>query len=86
MVILFPSDYFNKKKPDEMFDEQVRAFKSLDFDIATVSLEDLQLGKVRFHPSLPEGEEVLYRGWMVSPDEYKQLAEAITRSGAFYNA
>lgn len=38
MIILFLSDYFNKKKPDEM---------------------------------LTEGEIVLYRGWMLSEDEYQ---------------
>ena len=82
MVILFPSDYFDKKKPDEMFSDQVRAFESLNFKISTVSLEDLQLSKVRFYPALPENEEVLYRGWMVSPGEYEQLAGAVLEAKA----
>ena len=82
MVILFPSDYFDKKKPDEMFSDQVQAFESLDFKISTVSLEDLQFGKVRFYPALPENEEVLYRGWMISPNEYEQLAGAVLEAKA----
>ena len=82
MIVLFPSDYFDKKKPDDVFAEQVHAFQTLGFATSTTSLEDLPPGKATFQPALPEGETVLYRGWMLSGDDYKLLIDAITQAGA----
>ena len=82
MIVLFPSDYFDKKKPDDIFAEQVHAFQALGFATFTTSLEDLSLDKVKFYPALPQGETVLYRGWMLSSSDYKILADAITRAGS----
>lgn len=82
MIILFPSDYFEKQKPDEMFANQVDAFQDAGFATATVSLEDLSLGKVRFHPNLDADETILYRGWMLSSTDYQALVNAVIGTGA----
>ncbi len=82
MVILFPSDYFDKKNPDDMFAEQAKAFETLGFETFLVSLEDLKLGSIKFYPSLPKKETVLYRGWMLSGQEYEQLINAIINAEA----
>jgi hypothetical protein len=39
LVFLFPSDYFNPKKPDQAFTDQAQALKQLGFKIAVLSLE-----------------------------------------------
>ncbi len=82
MKILFPSDYFDKKKPDEMLSDQAEAFKAAGFDIATVSIEDLATGSLKFFPALIEDEIVLYRGWMLSSSDYQLLTDAIIQAGA----
>ena len=82
VTVLFPSDYFDKKKPDETFSEQVHAFQALGFAVATTPLEDLPLGKAKFYPPLSESETVLYRGWMLSGDDYALLTQATAQAGA----
>ena len=42
MVVLFPSDYFNKKNSDGMFAEQVTAFEALGFKTFMVSIGRLK--------------------------------------------
>ena len=80
MTVLFPSDYFTKKKPDETFSEQVHAFQALGFAVAMTPLEDLSLGKARFYRPLSESGPVLYRGWMLSGGDYGLLTQAISAS------
>lgn len=80
MVILFPSDYFNKKKPDELFSEQVTAFRNLGFSIATISLEDLASGNATIYPTLNDQETILYRGWMLTTQDYTQLISTIKQA------
>lgn len=82
MIVLYQSDYFDKQKPDEMFLEEANAFKAQGFSIATFSLDALFSGKTIVYPNLNKGETVLYRGWMLSDDNYRLLIDAITQTGA----
>ena len=82
MIVLFPSDYFNKKEPDETFAEQAQAFHALGFATATISLESLPSGKTKIHPPLSEDATVLYRGWMLSGGDYTLLTQVVAQAGA----
>lgn len=79
--VVFPSDYFNKRKPDEMFLEQVQAFSDLGFAVATISLDDLKENKGKLFPRLPENATVLYRGWMLSGKHYQSYVQCLTENG-----
>jgi len=81
MIVLFPSDYFDKKKPDALFLEQAKAFQSSGFSIATISLEDLSTGNASIYPKPNNTETILYRGWMLSTQDYQQLIKTIEQAG-----
>lgn len=80
MNILFPADYFNKRSADEAFSDQWNAFKAAGFSCHTLDAETLSAKSVT--PSLPEGAVVLYRGYMLSPDQYGDLHRSIAALGA----
>ena len=82
MRFLFPSDVIKPKTPDDAFIDQIEAFRTAGFEISIVSLEYLQLGERKVYPPIPEGETIVYRGWMITQDEYAVLTDAVTRYGA----
>ena len=82
MRFLFPSDVINPKSPDAAFSDQIDAFRNVGFESSIVSLEYLQMGERKVYPPIPEGEIVVYRGWMITQNEYAALFDAVTRYGA----
>ena len=87
MRLLYPCDPFDKKMPDEAYLEEYAAAQTAGFSCSLYSAEDLELGEFKPRPLLTEGEEVIYRGWMLTPDKYAHLQSAIERKGglAFTN-
>lgn len=81
MFILYPQDYFNKKLPDESFMDETAETKKL-----------LSIGTFFSPPA--EGETVVYRGWMLSSDEYDEISafcqkkglNLLTDKATYYNA
>ncbi|WP_330486222.1 ATP-grasp domain-containing protein [Tumidithrix elongata] len=82
MRFLFPSDYFNPKKPDEGFLEQVECLHREGFETSVISLETLGVGTSKIVPPPVLGESVVYRGWMLSPLDYESLAGVVQSKGA----
>lgn len=68
MFILYPQDYFNKKKTDESFLDETEETK-LIFSIGTM-----------FSKNYQENDKVLYRGWMLNSNEYDELEEFIKKN------
>lgn len=56
--------------------------RAAGFDVSFFSLEDFQSGELRLYPPLPSTSEILYRGWMLSGDEYKRFQTAVAQVGA----
>ena len=81
MHFLYPSDPFRTKQPDEFYAAEVAALRAEGFSVSVVSLEDFQAGSFRASPVLP-ATTVTYRGWMLSPSDYKGLVSSISQSGA----
>ena len=79
MKLLYPSSMLSSKEADDIFEAEHSAAKEAGIQTALFSLEDLQRGKRL--PDFTDGEAVLYRGWMMTPSEYKKLCEQITQSG-----
>lgn len=81
MHFLYPSDPFRTKRPDEMYAEECAVVKARGFGVSVFSFEEFQAGTFRAFPPLP-ADTIVYRGWMLSGDEYKSLAAEIVRRGA----
>lgn len=73
---IFPTDIINPKKPDDTFVDQIEAFKKAGFDTALVDLE-----RKRFVGSIPDGATLVYRGWMMTGEEYATLQALAYVSG-----
>jgi hypothetical protein len=82
MRFLYPCDPFNKKDPDETYLEEFSAAQAAGMACSLYSAEDFEAGDFKPRPLFAEHEEVLYRGWMLTPNGYGQLLEAIERKGA----
>ena len=81
MRLLYPCDYFNKKQPDDSYAEEFLAAQATGIACSLYSAEDFESGKFQPHPLFAEQEEILYRGWMLNPNSYGQLLEAIECKG-----
>jgi hypothetical protein len=75
MNILYPCDPFNKLLPDAEYLEEFTKATQAGINCFLFSLEDLVDGKFKIFPKLTESNnyDFLYRGWMLSIDEYKNL-------------
>ncbi|THF86797.1 hypothetical protein E7T09_11985 [Deinococcus sp. KSM4-11] len=76
--VVFPADYFTARQPDEAFADQAAAFAGLGWKVSTFALDSDR----RFRPPLEPDESVLYRGWMLTGDAYRDFEDAVTSAGA----
>jgi hypothetical protein len=84
--LLFCSDPLSPARPDEMYLEEVRAAEAAGFEWALINFEALvQEGNaqaaVRRVTPTASPEQALYRGWMLRPEQYGQLYEALRQRG-----
>jgi hypothetical protein len=78
LQFLYPSSLLNPRQVDELYEEEYRAVCSA-FPTVLFSLESFLAGQFRAKlQTLP----TLYRGWMLSPTEYKNLYDAVAKAGA----
>lgn len=81
MRFLFPSDYFNTKKVDSAYSELFCCLRNIGFEASIISLEALASGKI--FPTPPKsGSKLIYRGWMLTSDDYSLLVNAVRLTGA----
>ena len=66
-------------RPDEMFEDQHSAVIAAGFSGSFCS--DAVLAGVESLPGIPAGSTVVYRGWMVTGNEYAALVRAIENAG-----
>ncbi|MFZ2266281.1 MAG: ATP-grasp domain-containing protein [Azonexus sp.] len=82
MRLLYPCDPFNKKEPDETYAEEFLAAQAAGLACSLYSAEDFESGEFKPRPLFADQEEILYRGWMLDPNAYGKLLEAIECKGA----
>lgn len=82
MNLLYPSSPLRASKPDEQYEAEVSNVRNAGFDVALFSFEDFQNGEFNAHPALSDESEIIYRGWMLSGDEYQRFEHAVSKSGA----
>ncbi|MCR9277840.1 MAG: ATP-grasp domain-containing protein [Pseudomonadaceae bacterium] len=79
MQVLYPSDYFKSSTVDEQYAPEAKAFRARGVSVATLK-QDMDISTSAL-VGIEAGEEVIYRGWMLSEAEYSKLQEAIIDSG-----
>lgn len=78
-TILFPSQPHNIRQIDECFLEERSAAEKACFETGLV---DLSSNAPQLFSSKLEGKHVIYRGWMMSDQEYNRLYYGILKEGA----
>jgi hypothetical protein len=76
---LFPKAY-GRNIPDEFFTDQFLAFSEAGFSVSLCP--DAVLAGSRLLDAVPDGSTVVYRGWMLTAEQYLNLARAVERSQA----
>lgn len=82
MHLLYPCDPFDKKRPDEDYEEEFFSAQAAGLICSLFSTEDFQCGIFKPRSSGPFDGQVLYRGWMLTPEEYSKLTVAVETEGA----
>src|SRR5437870_321040 len=86
MQLIFCSDPLEPGKPDSAYEAEVAAAKNLGLDYTVIDYEALVLEgnstkAVRRVQTTSAPEIALYRGWMLTPEGYEQLYDALTARG-----
>lgn len=82
MILLVPSNPLNHKWADEQFISETVFASEMGFDVVLIDFEAVlqrEAKKVVLRKGV-EGQAV-YRGWMLSPDDYAWLAEVLAKNG-----
>lgn len=82
MRLLFPADYWNALAPDVAYEVEVEAASKVHLDFSLVKsdalIEQQNIGRaIRRVESAAAKEIAVYRGWMLKPQVYEQLYEAL---------
>ncbi len=81
MRVLFPYNPLNEKEADGPFNEEYLRLKEMGIECSLFDYDTLPLDEFRPKPRLAEGDVVLYRGWMLNPDSYKNLSNLVQKNG-----
>lgn len=83
MRVIFCDDGFSPKEVDYMYGEEYESAKRNSLSVSLISFEEIKNGNVesaikRIKPN-DKKERGFYRGWMLKPDQYLQLYNALLR-------
>ena len=86
MRVLYPSDPFNPKMPDENYREEYEATIAAGVRASTFSFENFEAGSFKARPENFDGEIVLYRGWMMTPNSFTGLVNMLAGSALAFTS
>jgi len=81
MQIIYPDDYSNLCKPDETFELEYLCARQRGIHCLLLASEAAAMGKYQFSAPFESGSPVVWRGWMLNADEYRQLYGAVAARG-----
>lgn len=81
MHLLFPSAPFSKVAVDDEYAGEYETARHAGLECSVLCTQDFDEGKFTARPALPTGAKVIYRGWMLAPEEYTRLHEGIVSKG-----
>ncbi|MCH1949575.1 ATP-grasp domain-containing protein [Enterocloster sp. OA13] len=78
-LILYPSDYFNIRKPDPDYEYEYReAVRFPDLMAVFYNYDEFAVtGRLKFYPVDLKPGPCIYRGWMLKPDQYGYLYDTL---------
>jgi hypothetical protein len=80
--LLYPCNPLRRSEPDELYAEEHAAALELGFEASLFPFEGLLAGSFCVRPPLTPGQTILFRGWMLTLEQYGHLHSAIHRLGA----
>ena len=81
-LLIVPADPLNQRRPDEHFADEAEAARTLGMTVAVVDLDALEHGHTREAiRRIPDADEAVYRGWMLTSDTYRVMAEGLAVRG-----
>lgn len=86
MKIIYCSEPFSPAKPDSVYENEVRAAASAGLEYELINYEVLAdeqkpAAAVRRVRTSEEVQTAIYRGWMLKPEDYRLLFEALEERG-----
>jgi hypothetical protein len=81
MHFVYPQSILTPSIPDEMFQEEVDALSHAGHSVSLINSERLETGIAKIRPEPMPGATVAYRGWMLNPNDYSNLADSIIAGG-----
>ncbi|GGK24480.1 hypothetical protein GCM10008955_17590 [Deinococcus malanensis] len=84
-MLLFPAEPFAGRVPDEAYADELREAERHDLSVALLDFEALESGDVkqalRWVPTAAEPGLAVFRGWMMRPETYATLYDALKARG-----
>ena len=81
IAFLFCSNYFDKNQPDEDYQEEYNCVKKMGKEILLFSLDGFLEKNIVDIRITNEPTTLIYRGWMLTYDEYTALYQALLSKG-----
>jgi hypothetical protein len=86
MLVVFCSDPFDRRSPDSAYAREAEGADELGIEYALISFETLvdehdAAGAVARVPKQDGLRLGMYRGWMLRPEQYRELFEALAQRG-----
>jgi len=88
MRIIFCSEPFSPYCVDSIYEKEAQTAQSIGFEYDLINFEELVNAKkpntsVRLVKEQSSVTTAIYRGWMLKPEEYKQLFNALTKRNIY---
>lgn len=81
MRVLYPLNPLNRREADGSYQEEYRAAMATGLRCSLFDFDEIAFGEFRPKPKIEAGEDVLYRGWMLNLEGYRQLTAGIEQRG-----
>src|SRR5579883_1304609 len=86
MRFIFCADYWNIRRPDPAYEAEVEAARNLGYACSLIDFEALIEGRnsaraLRTVAPASARELAIYRGWMLKPQQYELLYQALEAKG-----
>lgn len=81
-VFIFPSDPINVSQLDIEYQDEYQVAKKLGRVALIDNLALFENQQINIAPKIQEDDCIVYRGWMLAPNQYQKLAEYVRQKGA----
>ena len=82
MRFLYPAAYGDIRTAEAMYTEEIGHLAHQGFPILTFSMEEFEAGTFKKYGDFDNDHEVVYRGWMLTPEQYIKLYGFVQNYGS----